>query len=571
MIVLFPTIKKGSGDISFIVKIANYLSTSYDFPSVVIVSEHAKRIQDNFSLGHQVKLFDIENFTTQVAKGEIIPTLIIEGPTFVSTRGTRGHPSIPKLFITEYSSFEERHLCDSVNLLNRARHLKIYAESLESGLREGQHLPFNLRHQRKITKEFGILLESDLLDVFPKTNDKNYRKKLWNELTIRQDILEETEINEYDTTTHFYFHYGHQVNSSETFLQAVIQLQKNNAKTHCEIITVGENSRQEILNIYKDELTKIGYDSIQYISDKNEKFILKEVSSPKRLFKLRHIEKLKQEDFRQLFQLSEIIVGTTGDQSFSEAVALGKIPVYEVALHKQGFFNGVIRQAKKLELPELVSFLSTFSYRLEEINEEKKRELNNFDRDSVYQQFLKLREHIIKEFDLFKYIKTTTRNLLLKTNSLSLARAELINWLQKEVEEVSSTPQFNNKNYLDFILDLKDALNRGLSLREAITIHEKISPNIKNDLKRGLSLKEVIALQRGMVSFPKREENNLDRLANFFSSTKKSLLDILDSSLIKEKKEISSMTISDTNTETIDTLSCRIVLANKNKSDSPAP
>lgn len=56
---------------------------------------------------------------------------------------------------------------------------------------------------------------------------------------------------------------------------------------------------------------------------------------------------LSHGDFLRCIKLSQAIVGCTGDISFSETIALGKVPFYEIRDHKKRFWQGFVAFAEK--------------------------------------------------------------------------------------------------------------------------------------------------------------------------------------------------------------------------------
>lgn len=61
-------------------------------------------------------------------------------------------------------------------------------------------------------------------------------------------------------------------------------------------------------------------------------------------------------DFLRAISLSQLVVGCTGDLSFSEVLSQDKIPFYEVLLHKRPFWNGFIQLAEQHKKKSLAKF-----------------------------------------------------------------------------------------------------------------------------------------------------------------------------------------------------------------------
>lgn len=86
--------------------------------------------------------------------------------------------------------------------------------------------------------------------------------------------------------------------------------------------------------------------------------------------------RLSNKEFNELIQISEILVGCTGDQSISQVINCLKIPIYQILSHKKNFFSSLILYAEKKHYPTeyLEKHESLFSWEKYDLDTEKEFE-----------------------------------------------------------------------------------------------------------------------------------------------------------------------------------------------------
>lgn len=134
-----------------------------------------------------------------------------------------------------------------------------------------------------------------------------------------------------------------------------------------DLVVLGEDESAKFLtrNLITDQLVHIkdnGYSRIEWIRlGKSSKIDLEE-NPPKegKTFRIISASVLKHLDIVNLMKLSTV-VGVTGDQSLSEALSCGVIPIYSYAAHKSELFSELFKTYERLGFPdvaEMFEFLS---------------------------------------------------------------------------------------------------------------------------------------------------------------------------------------------------------------------
>jgi hypothetical protein len=120
-----------------------------------------------------------------------------------------------------------------------------------------------------------------------------------------------------------YIMFRHILDNLEVYNEKLIKLYLPNGWTYEDIENIGEYT--------------FNYIEPNLICQYNDTSITIEVND----------KPLSNKEFNELIQKSEILVGCTGDQSFSEVINCNKIPIYEILGHKQKFFNSLISFAEE--------------------------------------------------------------------------------------------------------------------------------------------------------------------------------------------------------------------------------
>lgn len=482
-IIIFPSVKKGGGDIAFMVNIANSIfEDNRVHAPIIMVSEFKELILEKYQLNPKITIITPEVFEQQIQKKELIPTLIVEGPTFIFGRGIKPPQSAAILYLTEYSSNEERTGTDTTTLTSLARHRGHHAVSLEAGFRFNNKLSAQVRFIQNKEREFGILLDKHCLELFKESsnNPDEFRKKQW--LNMSKEIvallLGSNNPSNYHAQTQLFFQYCHKTESVNNFLRAMLDvIMSSKDQRNCDYISIGEGDRLKELVHAKDAIISAGFGRVIYVDKTNkEHAIFNDHNKNARTFRLIALPSINHANFLSLLALSEKLAGLTGDQSFSEALALGKLIIYECYGHKEAFFKGYVRLTEILGLNELAVFLNQYAYFIDEINSnlaDINKTGGSLDFNKLKQQMHILREHIIKEYDFRKVMVASVVNLLqLPEPNKNCAKTKAITAINKRIGELSPkiTPAHDNNFWeLTFLVSVRRFLLLGFTLQESVT------------------------------------------------------------------------------------------------------
>jgi len=120
-----------------------------------------------------------------------------------------------------------------------------------------------------------------------------------------------------------YIMFRHILDNLEVYNEKLIKLYLPNGWTYEEIKDIGEYT--------------FNYTEPNLICQYNGTIITIEVND----------KPLSNKEFNELIQKSEIFVGCTGDQSFSEVINCNRIPIYQILNHKINFFDSLISFAEE--------------------------------------------------------------------------------------------------------------------------------------------------------------------------------------------------------------------------------
>lgn len=113
-------------------------------------------------------------------------------------------------------------------------------------------------------------------------------------------------------------------------------------------------------NLNHNRLASLGIAKIvTYNFENEEQHPIKDAKGKKTL-RLITTMPVPQSDFNKLIQLSEEIVGCTGDLSLSECLAAGKIPYYEIRIHKTNQIEALRQTAAFLGITNVADYLASF-------------------------------------------------------------------------------------------------------------------------------------------------------------------------------------------------------------------
>ncbi len=136
----------------------------------------------------------------------------------------------------------------------------------------------------------------------------------------------------------FHFIYVHDVEKILSFMKVILQIQ--NIKHYQFVIDykILNSDRLKFINMFE----KYEIEELKLIKDDKETIVWKNAHETGKKITLLDPFPLHNAEFIQYIKESERVVGCTGDSSFSQVIAAGKIPFYELAIHKKLFWKSII-------------------------------------------------------------------------------------------------------------------------------------------------------------------------------------------------------------------------------------
>ncbi len=225
----------------------------------------------------------------------------------------------------------------------------------------------------------GILLTPELLEwsSSEKTDIQRLQKLQWLPEYLQKEILgseySEASVESFARNSKLYFGYAHTASIQSSFLKAVASMNFQLHDPSDLYFYFMGNALPQFSESEVETLVEQGFGSIEYVRGNDPE--------RKQTYKISDCEKklkiitgpLDPADVNVMHMASEYETLATGDQSFSEAVSAGKIPTYEVYIHKIPFFKqfcNLLPEALQEKNISFYEFSNTFpiSY---DINAEK--------------------------------------------------------------------------------------------------------------------------------------------------------------------------------------------------------
>jgi hypothetical protein len=164
--------------------------------------------------------------------------------------------------------------------------------------------------------------------------------------------------SQYRTTRHLHLGYIPKVPQQQMeFIYFLCKLHQNDNKD----IEVYLPNSFLFSNLNQNKLAQLGISTIVTSDFENEHQHQIPNSKGKKTLRLIAAMPIPQGDFNKLVHLSEEIVGCTGDLSLSECLAAGKIPFYEIRIHKTNQLEALRQTAAFLSLNNVADYLASFN------------------------------------------------------------------------------------------------------------------------------------------------------------------------------------------------------------------
>lgn len=240
-------------------------------------------------------------------------------------------------------------------------------------------------------KSVGVFIKKYELNskrTFNKLEDSFLQKNLFN----TEKLPTEKEITLYKSTHDFHFGYLKAYESVELlslwggkyengyapalgFIYSMIAAQKENSKVldicvPTKFIDVSEEKELKDL-LSKDFLRDNGISTITIIKKNGSHEEIKIDNSAPNGKQLRLIDcfPLSHKDMQVCMNEGQLLVGATGDGSFSDAISNDKMPFYEIMEYKKYFYEGLLETAGEIFPPEAVMMEYLNSLRQVSLNE----------------------------------------------------------------------------------------------------------------------------------------------------------------------------------------------------------
>lgn len=524
MIVVFPTeFSDGQGDMALMLYMANVIIKSKKIhPKVLFVVENKHvlaRVREKAE-ANGIEVITIRDFNERVSQpgpNQIIPSLLIEGPVYVKGRGFRegANPTIPILYTFEYSTGDT--LVSGGGTLDKIMEAgsmyKVPCLNFNTGLLSGNKIAEKQNYMakplvRRIKENNLYHLPEALVEKHLDDNTEkgiitypslfNYRDQLSVSevlqslpVMLKQNLfVGDINPENYFSNKTMFLEYSHDGSSLEKFLKLLMQLSNspNYQKKSIDLISLGKkvvysNQGEEcdiIKLIMKHEATlgQAGFTSIEVIQEGSLEVIrLAKNPANEKILRVHNYDGIPRNDFINLASISEMFVGVTGDQSFTEILSLGKVPVYEVRAHKSRFIDGFNDLARQLNCEELAKFIEAHSNVLEsrkksKINPES-LDFQAIDTKQLENQLIKVRSYIAEHYNLAKNLEQTVNRLLVYRNPtesyLPPIKKRLIEQIDIELNKLSKIRSLSSSDKVAtvYFTELKGLMKCGYSIRDA--------------------------------------------------------------------------------------------------------
>lgn len=324
-IILYMIDQNGYGDVSLAIKIAKFLIKKYPHATLHIIGEGSsfKKIAEIDSDFWTNKLYSNINFIDRDSTWQLsqdfyneawleIETAIFDNSLAYSKPSTP-HPQI---FIGEYGLYEKSPynppiICLSGNI--------------------GKDYP-------------GILIEPDLKQfscLKPSEKGKLRRKIItdMNDPLLQSQILAGRDGSELEFINQNSFAYSY-YNFPISYKRAAVVYAASNDKQHANyfVSASDKNNKDKVIfemlsdDSFREELAKLGYSKISFYTGDSEvptdTVLLNKLNPDAREFRVFHRKRFSHDLALNLMRLSDMC-GVAGDQSLTEAISLGAIPIPE--------------------------------------------------------------------------------------------------------------------------------------------------------------------------------------------------------------------------------------------------
>lgn len=358
-IIFYPTRKDGFGDLSIMVSLANLLANLEEkHYEIVMVSNDKDLLIEKFDC-RKFLVLTIPQAESLIENNQLIPSLIIEGPTYIREHLITQKNSqniVPSILVSEYGDSEV------ISSFNRALNAVHYANSkiqhgetisvLFAGLTKGKLVDaggrFRVKTKLKLRKDDdGILMNSELIKKGGSflENPISHTKSVVDNLSenIKNIVKEFLFIHDDDLIAqNSYFYYGHRKQTFEAFIKFIVAKNCGNNK-NINLFAIGRGGQEGLSQHLEEFLKAHGFTVNSKVAERNINII--------------SLKDVPHDDFINLMSISDTVAAVTGDQSFTEALNLCKVPFYEIRGHKLMFYRGLISLINDYNCPHLLKVL----------------------------------------------------------------------------------------------------------------------------------------------------------------------------------------------------------------------
>ncbi|MDX1901127.1 MAG: hypothetical protein SFW66_03865 [Gammaproteobacteria bacterium] len=319
----------GLGDILFGFKLAKYLHTNYPDMEITLVTRDEFNtkcktlLKNSLQDGIQYSTIDQYEFEKDYASD---PDFLIIGPVFsfdsddVHQITKNGESEI--ILIGEYDLSKNEYE-------RTAERLSRYGLKVSATIRTG-------------LSGLGIFFDEWLMNPLFTTTPKD--------LTITAKTLmgENETFRRYLSKTNISVNYSH--DNAKKVIHIHTSLCCGDKNT--DLIMMGENAKKDLLILYQlaNSLIEKGYSRVIYHEPNKIPSVLAQNDSNGPQYRLIHTGKVSFAEARALRKLSTgILTGATGDQSYSEAISVNPLVIYECRSWKSDLYNEMVKIANSID------------------------------------------------------------------------------------------------------------------------------------------------------------------------------------------------------------------------------
>ncbi len=221
-----------------------------------------------------------------------------------------------------------------------------------------------------INKKLALISNSNVSDEDRSELEMFFKKQLAKgDAALLQRVFgsADPDIYGYHQSSELSFAYFNKEGSDCRFDYLNMLTRVYDSRKNQDVVMMGGHNDEPIPNfeLFRDKLISDGFTKIVSIDSEGQEVVLypdisqTEISQNEKIFRLISMPPITPKQTEALLGLSNgRLCGTTGDQSFGDAISARKIPFYQVRKHKEDFAEDFVAQVNKEEDHEMSAVLS---------------------------------------------------------------------------------------------------------------------------------------------------------------------------------------------------------------------